>query len=179
MDIPEVFAHAVAALDSAEIEFALVGGLAANLWVDSEHVRDTHDVDFSVLSLDHEPAARVAKILSGKGLAVSSPTHSANPPVEFQQVTVEGILIDFVVPRNSGYVMDAFRRSARVAVMGADIRVLQPEDVFLFKALAGRPKDVQPMWAMAQRPDFDWHHVRKWADILDVAGFLREMRLMP
>ena len=174
LSLSRVLLRVVTALKAGRIPCALAGGFAANLWVRREEVRETHDIDFSVLTLHPDPAGEVLTHLHRYGF------HRTERQVdvrlrraEFRRILVDGVPVDFVLPRNKDFAAAAFRRIRPARVGRTRIQALSPEDVFLFKALAGREKDVPPMAALAERPGFDRRYVERWARRLGVWRFAK------
>lgn len=165
-----------AGLSKARVRFALAGGLASNLWVRSEDVRDTADIDIAVVAMYPDPASIAAVHLYKHGYTMDDVerwVEASLRRVEIRRIVVRNIPVDFILARNASFVRRAFRRAHAAYVGKTRVRVLSAEDVFLFKALAGRPKDIQPMWALSLRPRFDRRYVESWARTLGVWAFAK------
>ena len=92
---------------------------------------------------------------------------------QISRLWVEGITVDFVRPRNLQFVNSAFARLEKGDLKSAKIPILAPEDVFLYKALSKRERDIAPMSALSDRADFDRVYVEKWARKLGVWLFAK------
>lgn len=168
-----------AALTRAKIHHALTGGLATAAWAPEDEVFETRDVDFGVLTSRKDPAAAILKQIPG---STSDPlgTYVDLGRVCFFKVHVAGVNVDFVLPKLDSFVREAFRRVGRVElrVPEVSIPILSPEDIFLYKSLASRPKDVRAMYSLSRRDGFDWKYVIRWSKKLGTYGALKELRLV-
>lgn len=111
----------------ANAPIALAGGLAVIHWVD---LRSSFDADFVVLSNGLE---KIMKLFPGGRLLDLIYT-----------VEIEGVDVDFLVPRDSTpWVDEAIKNAKPETVMGVPgVKVLTPEYLILYKFEAARPKDM-------------------------------------
>jgi hypothetical protein len=176
MNLGDVVVAVSSALEEAGIRHALTGGLAVASWAPAEEVYETHDADFSILSERKDPVAAILKRVPHSRADEDRAVDLIRARI--YKAVVSDIHVDFVLPANAAYVRTAFTRNGILRAGVADIPILSPEDVFLFKSLAARPKDVNALWALSRRKDFDWMYVKRWAGKLGTAGALRELRLL-
>jgi hypothetical protein len=165
MTIAETFLLIARALKANRIPYAMAGGMATNLWVSDEDSRETHDVDFALAVSFPDPASDVLVYLARHGkYCIERLVDSKLPKANILKFVVGGINVDFVVVHDEEYAKTAIRRAARSRFMGrSKIRILTPEDIFLYKAMANRHKDISPMAALSKDKDFDWEYVERWA----------------
>jgi len=81
--------------------------------------------------------------------------------------------VDFVRPKDVEYVKAAFRRMGRADVLGKRVAVLLPEDVFLYKALARRARDLPVMADLSALRGFNRRYVERWGRQLGIWSFAR------
>lgn len=175
MGIPEVLNVLVAALEEAPVPYALAGGLASNLWVSEERTRETFDIDLAVAASEADAINALKAALERRGLSVLGPTLLPFKRATIRRFVAEGVIVDFIRPRDEGYVRKAFSRLETAEMSrGKRIPVLSPEDLFLFKALAKRGTDLQPMTAMAEATGFNREYVESWARKLGVWSFAKQ-----
>lgn len=173
MRFEELLSRALRAIAAVEQPHAVVGGLAANLWVAPERARETYDIDFACAAWNPADDAELRRRLEAQGAEVIASTHLPLRRVVIHRVAVENTMIDIVVPRNAKYAATALARRAESTMRETPVPVLAPEDVFLFKAVAKREKDLQPMAALAVLPTFDRAYVERWARTLGVWRFAK------
>lgn len=166
------------ALKNAKIPHALTGGLATAAWAPQDEVFMTTDVDFGILTPRKDPIAAVLDRVPRSAFDFSS-AYVDLGRVCFFKVKVAGVNVDFVLPKHSAFVREAFRRMGQFDVEGVPVPILSPEDVFLYKSIASRVKDVRAMYSLSRRPSFNWKYVERWAKKLGTYGALRELRLIP
>lgn len=165
-----------AALTKAKVPHALTGGLAVAAWAPRHEVFTTDDVDFGILAGKRDPSRIILKQVAGATPADQPYTDLER--VSFIKVNVGEIRVDFVLPRNSAFVREAFRRAGQIKVAGAVIPLLSPEDVFLYKSIAARPKDIKALAALTYASRFNWNYVNRWAKKLGTDGALRALRII-
>jgi hypothetical protein len=132
-------AHEV--LDSVGVGHALLGGMAANLY--RRQARATQDVDFAV-------AANAAETL-----AVVEAFRRAGWQPEVRSNKTEGLrLLHADLPRIDILVADtdferaAIARAARLTVDDVELLIVTPEDLIVYKLIAGRARDYEAVAAM-------------------------------
>jgi hypothetical protein len=184
MHIAKAYNLVSRALKASRIPHALAGGMAANLLVPSGDARETHDVDFALATTYPDPASAVIAYLFKHGhydierlLDSRVSRKTAMPPyADILKITIGGIGVDFIVLRHRKYVATALKRAWSAKFAGQTTPLLSPEDLFLYKARAGRPRDFQPMSALSQMPRFNWKYVIRWSRLLGVYGIAKKFK---
>ena len=160
-----------AVLGPLGIGWVLIGALAANRY--RRTTRTTQDVDLLLVDLGPgldalESALREAgwsvrrATPSGEMLRARHPTYG---------------LADLIVA-GSDYERTAISRArAEDSAPRQSIRVLAPEDVIVFKLIAGRAQDLADVEAiLAAKPILDESYLESWANAWDVLEVLRRIR---
>ncbi len=176
MKLGDVVLAVSSALEEARIRYALTGGLAVAAWAPAEEVFETHNADFGILSARKDPVDAVLRRIPGSRADDERSVDLVRARV--LKAVVRGIHVDFILPAHSAFVREAFKRAGTLPAGSKTIPVLSPEDVFLYKSLAARPKDVSALWALSRRKDFDRAYVKRWAARLGTTGALQELRLL-
>ena len=175
MNLGDVVLAVSSALEEARIPYALTGGLAVAAWAPAEEGFETHDADFGILSARKDPVDAILKRIPDSR---ADEERSDLVRARVLKAIVAGIHVDFILPANAAFVREAFKRAGTLPAGGRTIPVLSPEDVFLYKSLAARPKDVSALWALSRRKDFNRAYVKRWATRLGTTGALQELRLL-
>ena len=132
-------------LESADIRYGLYGGLAVAAW---GVARETKDADLAVVSASAE---RLVELLVRDGVEART---------AFDRVPFGGLVVsratlfgsgddsglntvDLVEPASARYAGAALERVLRAPLRDAEIFLLAPEDVVIFKLLSTRDKDVE------------------------------------
>src|SRR6266536_2417274 len=121
-----VLLRAVAVLRRADIEHALIGGLASATMGRSRH---THDIDLSVAPDDAE---RALDALARAGFRTER-----TDTTWLYKAFWDGMLVDVIFVSKGGVVFDEEMRDHRllVDVRGRPVETLSPEDMLVIKAL--------------------------------------------
>ena len=134
-----VAAHLI--LEEQDVEHALCGGIAANLYRDE--LRATTDVDIYVIC----PAPKVlslARTFEGKGWTA----HPAWRGAELLRLERDDLpRVDLLIAATD-FEKEAVRRARPASISGQQIRVLSPEDLIVFKLVAGRARDYEAVAAI-------------------------------
>ena len=153
--LTDAMKRAGAALQEAEIRFALAGGLAC--WARGGPATD-HDVDFLI---KREDADRAADALTRAGLRTEQP-----PEGWLVKAYVDDTLIDLVYEPSGGAVTDEwFDRAEELEVKAMRLPVASLEDVLTTKllALTEQEPDYGAVLEIARtlREQIDWEEVRE------------------
>lgn len=175
MTLTEAFHAVTAAMDRAGIQHALAGGLASNVWVRPEEVAETFDVDFAVATLTPDPTGRILPELDRAGVRAIPGAELQLRRARIHRVVTGDVVIDFVLPNDAEFVRSALARATVMETSGRRLSVLSPEDVFVYKALSKRLKDLAPMVALCRRPDFDVEYVSRWTRRFRVWRFTKRV----
>lgn len=179
-DVRQLLIDARSALETAGVAYAVIGGCARNAYAEA---RATKDVDFVVAgdAASHEAAMSA---LAERGFVPASSVGEASDPVP-----------DLVLYRDANqrrvdvlFAKTAFERSAlarrehRAPYDAIQLPVVSPEDLIVYKLIAGRTQDfadvemVVAALAAANRA-IDWAYIDRWCDEWDVAD--RAARVRP
>jgi hypothetical protein len=148
-----VLVRAVAALDQAGVEYALMGGLASSLIGRNRH---THDIDLFVAPQDRE---RALDVLEQAGFRTER-----TDPRWLYKAFWEGMLVDLIFVSKGGIVFDEEmrRHRRRVRVRGRPVDLLSAEDLLVIKALTNT-EDVPRHWhdglAILAEGHLDWPYL--------------------
>ena len=169
------------ALEPLNLPMAVIGGVALSAW---NHIRYTRDADL-LIGVDE---ARLDEIFAAVGKAGFWPRHS--PPViqideqklmQFKFTPPERTMpfqVDLLFA-GSEYQKTALARREEQEVPGLDypVQVLRPEDLVLFKLLAGRVIDRADaaMLLRENRPEIDMPYLKDWVRRLGLAKELAEI----
>jgi hypothetical protein len=182
-DLERVFADQLRAvarsLADLGAQYMLIGGLAVGIWSDP---RATKDADFSV----HVLAApdRVRDALRSAGLEITrgdlARALERGEAVRLRQVghSVAPVVVDLLFAITA-FEIDALRRRRNVQVFGVELPVATPEDLFVFKLIAGRPQDLADASVLLELHGRNFHveRVRRWCLEFGVEDRLAEFPL--
>lgn len=149
----EVLDAAIAALESAAVPHALMGGIASAAL--GRH-RWTHDIDFFVRPEDARPALRALEQAGFK-------TEETDQAWLYKAFRGE-ILVDIIFSAKGGIRFDPeVEQHVRVAEFrGRRLRVVSPEDLVVMKAIAHEehtPRHWHDALGLLAGEDFDWDYV--------------------
>jgi hypothetical protein len=154
-------AHALSALGA---QYMLIGGLAVGVWSEP---RGTKDVDLSVHVVASAEELRTA--LAGAGLEVAR-GDLARALAQGESVRLrraahqdEPVVVDLLIAITP-FEIEALRRRQPLRVLGVELPVATPEDLFVFKLIAGRPQDLADATVLydLHGETFDVARVRRW-----------------
>ena len=158
-------------LDDLGIRWVLFGALAANRYRIT--TRLTGDVDLLLAStgpgLEH-----LERGLAAQGWSV----RRAAPGGEILRLRHAELGAADLIVAATDYEAVAIGRAREEALRdGFVVRVLAPEDVIVFKLIAGRAQDVADIEAiLAAKPPLDERHIERWAEFWDVLDLWRRLR---
>lgn len=167
-DLERVFAEQLRdvakSLSDLGAEFMLIGGLAVGIWSEP---RATKDADLSVHVLAAPERVRDALALAGlevtRGDLSRALEHGEAVRLRRAGRSAEPIVVDLLFAITA-FEIEALRRRRDVAVLGVELPVAIPEDLFVFKIIAGRPQDLADAAVLLDLhgKDFDVERVRRW-----------------
>ncbi len=160
------------ALASLSVPAAVIGGLAVSAW---KHIRATHDVDLLVAIED----PRLPEILAG--LRKANIFHRRTPPIltlgnmrVLQLAYAPGefgidVRVDLVIA-DSEFEQSALARALETEQFNGGIRVVQCDDLILFKLMAGRIIDRADAAYLLRlnRDSLDLNYLKPWATRLSL-----------
>lgn len=160
-----------AVLDPLGIGWVLIGALAANRY--RKTTRTTQDVDLLLVDLGPGLDALEASFRRA-GWTV----RRATPGGEMLRARHAAYGLADLIVAGTEYERTAIARSrTEGASPSASIRVLAPEDVIIFKLIAGRAQDLADVEAiLAAKPVLDDSYLESWASAWDVLETLRRLR---
>lgn len=152
------------ALSSLRAEYMLIGGLAVGVWSEA---RATKDCDLSVHVLgshdDLRDALECAGLDVSRGDLARALENGEAIRLRRRGVEDEPIVVDLLFA-STPFEIEALSRRRPLRVLGVDLPVATPEDLFVFKLIAGRPQDLadaQRLFAL-HGSTFDAARVRRW-----------------
>jgi len=173
-DLERIFAEQLAAvgraLSALGADYMLIGELAVGVW---SAPRATKGCDLSVRVLTSADALREA--LADAGLEVArgdlARAHAAGEAVRLRRrgQADEPVVVDLLFA-TTPFEIEALGRRRSLRVLGVELPVATPEDLVVFKLIAGRPQDLADahMLLDLHRSDFDLDRVRRWCRDFDV-----------
>lgn len=158
LDLARPMLDAVALFESLNIDYALIGGLAAMYY---GRARFTEDVDF----ITHDTAEQ--------HLANNPDTmhrHHFDPTCTWKLYHESGIEIDLW---RDPFVADMIARSCDAQLAGRTIRIVDPHDLIAMKLRAARPQDDYDISEILKRAEIDDHIVQARVASEEFAHFLQ------
>lgn len=142
-------------LKKHHIRYCLIGGIAAGYW---GQPRYTHDMDFTVVSLDHNLSG-LTKILQQEGCKVLSKGDKI-------QVTGKGklhFIADFILAEMN-YQDWVIQRAKPVTMFDIDVPICSAEDLIILKLIANRRQDLLDIENILkyQKDTVDKEYLQKW-----------------
>ncbi len=181
----EALARLVAdALADLGLPNALCGGFAHNAWADVSGQFPTKDVDLAVLvpegqAFDTDRVVEALRRRSGQPWFFRDRYRRVDRMLYKFQVG-EGdtaLYFDLVLP-DPHYAKQAIESAAVVQIGGKDGKVLQPEDVILYKALGRRKKDLEKIAKLHELIELDLAYIEAWAKHLGRWDYVQEALAM-
>lgn len=167
-DLERVFAEQLRAvarsLSDLGAEYMLIGGLAVGIWSEP---RATKGADLSVHVLAATERVRDAITRAGLEVVAGDLTRALErgEAVRLKRAgrSAEPIVLDLLFAITA-FEIDALRRRRNVTVFGVELPVATPEDLFVFKLIAGRPHDLADAAVLLELhgKDFDVERVQRW-----------------
>lgn len=167
-DLERIFAEQLAAtanaLSALGAEYMLIGGLAVGVWGEP---RATKDADFCVRVLTSADELRAG--LGKAGLEVAR-GDLARALAEGESVRLrrlgqldEPVVVDLLLAITP-FEIEALGRRRPLRVLGVELPVVAPEDLFVFKLIAGRPQDLADAALLYELHGeaFDTARIRRW-----------------
>jgi len=159
-----IYSDAAQALDDAGVSFALIGGLAANVYRRSRPARVTVDIDFAVEAVDDAGLLAIEQSLGTRGwkLARVLRDDDGTPFLAQFDLDKEGL-------RAHVDCMFAGTEFERMAIASAgDDHLVRPEYLLVYKLIAGRAHDRDDIDAVLADNRVDEAEVRRWAQAWEV-----------
>jgi predicted nucleotidyltransferase len=155
----------IRALEDADTEYLLVGGVALAAWAPP---RATVDLDLAVAAPAAELPALGSRVARRVGGMSSMRPFRFRDGTTLQRVVVqrpEGELtVDLILVRpDDAFLAGALRRSVRRMLGDLEVRVATAEDLIVMKLAAGRGQDLLDIRSLAESQMIDLGYVRRWA----------------
>ncbi len=155
-------------VEGGGFDYALIGAAARNAWAPP---RATTDLDL-VIALNADTAVELHKRLEEAGLTVrhelrTDPTEKVADIVFAEGEDYTPRKLDLLVAKTP-FEQSALLRAVEIDVGGRRCRVITPEDLLVYKLIAGRHRDdldIRDVVATrrAAGEAIDWAYVEKWA----------------
>jgi hypothetical protein len=178
-DLQRVFSEQLAsvgqALSSLGAEYMLIGGLAVGVWSDP---RATKDCDLSVRVLvspaEVETALATAGLEVVRGDVARAQARGEAVRLRRRNRADEPIVVDLLFAVTP-FEIAALGRRQSLRVLGVELPVAMPEDLFVFKVIAGRPQDIADAHRLfaLHGSSFDLERVGRWCRDFGVEDRLR------
>ncbi|MFQ5477600.1 MAG: nucleotidyltransferase [Candidatus Binatia bacterium] len=150
-------------LEEQGVEHALLGGLAANLY--RKEVRATQDVDFGIRASPIETIA-VVDAFSRGGWAPELRADKA----EALRLTHDALpRIDLLIA-GTPFEKNAIARAVPLTIDGHQLTIVTPEDLIVYKLVAGRARDYDAVGAILNAAaEIDSSYVAGWLEQFGVS----------
>ncbi len=171
---------AARALAASRVEFAVIGGCARNAYAPP---RATRDVDVSIAA-DSAAWDRVVEELARAGFtprtAVSADRSDSVPDVALFRDPGGG-RIDILVAKTDFERRALARRVSQLRVAEQDLPIVTPEDLIVFKLIAGRSRDLADAEEVTRTlteagRKLDWRYVKRWCERWEILERLDRLR---
>ena len=170
-DIKQLLIDAGQALDAAGVAYAVIGGCARNAYAEP---RATRDVDF-VVAGDAADYASVVDALAARGFTRANTVGDEDDPVPdlvFYR-DASGRRIDILFAKTAFERSALARRETAAVQDGVGLPVVSPEDLIVYKLIAGRTQDfadVEKVIAAlaAEGRGLDWGYIQGWCKDWDI-----------
>lgn len=151
-------------LEAGAIAHALCGGLAANLY--REEVRATMDVDFAC-SVGPARLLDIVEQLEGAGWTAEAYWRNGEQ-LRLSHATLPRV--DCILA-TTDFEHAAIARAHPARIEGRNVPVLAPEDLIVFKLVAGRARDYEAVAAIinARAARLDTDYITGWLEQFEVA----------
>ncbi len=161
MSLLEAAAEIVALLESQDVPYVIVGGLAVQYWGEP---RTTRDVDVTILVTPERFEVIANEILQRFRPRMSDALSFAQRHRILLVSSSQGFPIDISlgIP---GYEEEVMRRAARVSFKGMpEMRLICAEDLIVHKCVAGRARDREDVERILIRQQLvvDVDYIRRW-----------------
>jgi predicted nucleotidyltransferase len=164
--IKQSLQEVVSFLDSHDIQYAIIGGIANQIW---GQARFTYDIDIKVLVPDSDYDSIKTKI-KNTFPETGRPELSGSPLIV--SIKTGDIIVDFLLS-TPGYEELLVKRAKQYKIEKLVLMVCTAEDLIIQKAIAGRSKDWLDIEGIVieQYKILDWIYLKGWlkqfADVLE------------
>ena len=155
---------AVSALESLNMKYAIVGGLAVSAWA---RPRSTRDVDLYA-GIPIEFQSRLQHELEACGFHVPALADELRQFGVFRSKHhTSGVFLDIFSA--TGPLGESILERRRRVVLGShQLWLISPEDLVLLKAFSDRQRDFEDLTMLfGNGPSLDQNYINRWAQMLD------------
>ncbi len=150
-------------LDSIKIDYALLGGLAANLY--RRDTRATQDVDLAVRASPGD-VTRIANAFEQAGWTTQLRTSKA----ETLRLSHDDLARVDLLVAGTEFEEAAIDRAVKLTIDGNELAIVTPEDLIVYKLIAGRGHDYEAVAAIIDAGhEVDVSHVTGWLEQFGMA----------
>jgi predicted nucleotidyltransferase len=177
-ELPDLLRDAIAALDEAELDFAVMGGCARNAYAEP---RATRDVDL-VVAVDLDKHARLIEAMARRGFTAATTVASDEGVPDLTLFRDDaGRRLDLLFAHTDFERAALDRSRAAEPLAGVSAPVISVEDLIVYKLLADRPQDRVDVQDVVRAVEarggaIDWDYVQGWCDAWEVRGRLERAR---
>jgi hypothetical protein len=179
MSQQDFFSKIVSALDSAGIQFMVVGSLASSLHGDP---RATRDADIVIKTNQQSLAAFLTLIGDEFYVSPDAAQQAVRQQSMFNVIdAASGWKVDLIVSPSTPFGDESFSRRIWTDIMGVRVAVQSPEDTILSKLQWGKESGSEMQYrdalgvALQQWERLDQAYLRQWAAQLDVSDSLETL----
>jgi hypothetical protein len=164
--------------DKAEIDIMFIGGIAVSAWAVP---RATYDLD-AVVQISEKKLPSFLSLCEKYGFI-----YDKKKPVKriqnlsFITLTAGGkdtgfIYVDLFLARGK-YFQGAIRRKKTINIFKTAVPVISPEDLILYKLIAGRGRDIEDVYEIlvTRKSGIDMDYLKKWAEELGIPHKLQDV----
>jgi len=171
-ELEQTFATALGelsnALDAEGIEWMLIGGLAVGAWTTP---RGTKDVDLALSVPNVEQLAKALRVAHlGVPTSLSATVRESGVVRVTRALPGQPLLVVDLLCAGTDFEVEALSRRRSSELFGVRIWIASPDDLLLYKLIAGRPRDMADADRLVRLDDVpeDLPRVRAWARIWEV-----------
>lgn len=164
--------------EESEIDMMFIGGIAVSAWAAP---RATYDLD-AVVQISEKKLPFFLSLCEKYGFAYDKKRpvkHIQNLPFVTLRAggkNTEIIYVDLFLARGK-YFEGAVRRKKTINIFNASVPIISPEDLILYKLIAGRGRDVDDVYEilLTRKKNIDMDYLKKWAEELGVPHKLQDV----
>ncbi|HEY4715963.1 MAG TPA: nucleotidyltransferase [bacterium] len=163
----ESLKHLKSIFEKRNIDYAILGGLAAGAWGRS---RATDDIDL-VVFISEKDLEEIVRNLKDNGFEIRF--LGPSKPPDLIQVTKKrrGIIIRIdLMLAHIPYQEETLKRKVWLKIFNIEVPVISPEDLIVHKLIANRPIDIQDVENVFQYnfKNLNLTYLKKWAKEWDI-----------
>ena len=160
--LKETFRKIINFLENEKINYLVIGGIASSLLGEP---RFTEDIDICIF-IEKDKIQQILEKFAKEGFTfdVERQTKRAKLFGTFA-IKYDEVRIDFIIA-STDFEKEAFNRRQRIEIFGVEANFPSPEDLILFKVVAGRKQDMADAEKIMIRwkEKIDKEYLIKWAE---------------